>query len=171
MTIALNEEQKAIVDYVKKGHNVFFSGQAGTGKSAVFQALRESLGVVDDRVLFAATTGLAATAIGGRTLHNLFGVGCARGFAELLAHQVASNDQATARLCACEVLLVDEVTVDAERCHVQKLDYVARSVRGKLGLPFGGIQVVMAGDFFQLPMASNFRHLAGCEDGTGTFCC
>ena len=64
MTIALDEEQKAIVDSVKKGHNVFFSGQAGTGKSVVFRALRESLGHGDDLVQFAAITGLAATAIG-----------------------------------------------------------------------------------------------------------
>ena len=161
MTIALDEEQKAIVDYVKKGHNVFFSGQAGTGKSVVFRALRESLGHGDDRVLFAATTGLAATAIGGRTLHNLFGVGCARGSAELLAHQVASNDQATARLCACEVLLVDEVSM-LSAATFEKLDYVARSVRGKLDLLWGN----SGGDGWRLLPASPVAN----EEDEGRFC-
>ena len=128
------------------------AGAAGTGKTHLLtrlvRALRRREGL-PGAVAVTASTGAAACLVGGVTLHSFAGVGLARASAAELAARVERSQGASARWRAARVLVVDEVSmVDAGL--FDKLDAVARRVRGD-GAPFGGLQLVLCGDFFQLP--------------------
>ena len=81
MDVVFDCEQEAVINLVSVGHNCFSSGPAGTGKSVVIKRLKEVLFLKygEDNVLLTATTGLAASAIGGRTVHSVLAIGCGRG--------------------------------------------------------------------------------------------
>ena len=95
-----------------------------------------------------ASTGSAACQIGGTTLHAFAGIGSGTGSIEqCIAQALRPHKAAQWRKCQC--LIIDEISmIDAD--YFDKLDAVARAVR-KLKQPFGGIQLVLCGDFLQLP--------------------
>eukprot|EP00043_Microstomoeca_roanoka_P000555 m.28080 g.28080 ORF g.28080 m.28080 type:complete len:587 (-) comp10375_c0_seq2:20-1780(-) len=133
----LNEEQQAILMQVLAGKSVFFTGSAGTGKSFLIKKILEAL--PKDTTVATASTGVAACAIGGTTLHAFAGV------------QMGSNrlPLKTSAWIKAKVLLIDEISmVDAR--YFDQLEEVARKVR-RSRQPFGGIQLVLVGDFLQLP--------------------
>lgn len=102
-----------------------------------------------DRVAVTASTGLAACNIGGVTLHSFAGIGLGKESAEDLVKKIKKNQKAKHRWMRTKVLVIDEVSmIDAEL--FDKLEQIARTLRNN-GRPFGGIQVVITGDFFQLP--------------------
>ena len=150
----LSEEQKHILDVVvDKGKSVFFTGAAGTGKSVLMRAiihrLRDQFKREPDRIAVTASTGLAACNIEGMTLHSFAGIGLGRDPATELVKRIKRNGSLKQRWMRTKVLVIDEVSmVDGEL--FDKLETIARLVRGS-GRPFGGIQLVVTGDFFQLP--------------------
>ncbi|KJF61367.1 mitochondrial DNA helicase [Coccidioides immitis RS] len=150
----LSEEQNHVLDMiVKKGHSVFFTGSAGTGKSVLMReairGLRQKYKKEPDRVAVTASTGLAACNIEGVTLHSFAGVGLGKEDATGLLKKVKRNQKARNRWLRTKVLIIDEISmVDGE--FFDKLEELARKVRSN-GRPFGGIQLVVTGDFFQLP--------------------
>ncbi|KAG5484967.1 hypothetical protein LSCM1_07045 [Leishmania martiniquensis] len=101
-------------------------------------------------VFVTATTGLAAVQIHGMTINTFAGIGLGRGTPEQLFRKVQKNSKAAQRWRRCRVLLIDEVSM-LEASLFETLDYIARRVRRCASLPFGGIQVILCGDFFQLP--------------------
>jgi len=126
----------------------------GTGKSVllreVIAALREKNRDARDAVAVTASTGLAACNIGGVTLHSFAGIGLGKESAEELVKKVRKNQKARARWLRTRVLVIDEISmVDGDL--FDKLERIAREVRNQKTTPFGGIQVVITGDFFQLP--------------------
>ncbi|KAF8749153.1 ATP-dependent DNA helicase [Rhizoctonia solani] len=153
VVITLSYEQSQILDLVKKGSNIFFTGSAGTGKSVllreVIKALRKKHGKAQDAVAITASTGIAACNIGGVTLHSFSGIGIGEGTPEHLAMKVRKNRNALSRWLRCKVLIIDEVSMlDGDL--FDRLAKVACIVR-KIPKPFGGIQLIVTGDFFQLP--------------------
>jgi ATP-dependent DNA helicase PIF1 len=161
-TLTLTKEQENVLNLVKNGHNVFFTGNAGTGKSflleRIVQALREKYGNKDafrKRVAITATTGIAATHIGGQTLNATLGVGVVnkyRDFRGMHAPQVSR------RINDLEVLVVDECSMLSGEM-LEEIEKQLRSVRSltnktRAEHPAGGMQLVLAGDFFQLPPIS-----------------
>ena len=150
----LSDEQKHILDVVvDKGKSVFFTGAAGTGKSVLMRAIihkfRDNFKREPDRVAVTASTGLAACNIEGMTLHSFAGIGLGRDPATELVKRIKRNGSLKQRWMRTKVLVIDEVSmVDGDL--FDKLETIARLVRGN-GRPFGGIQVVVTGDFFQLP--------------------
>lgn len=153
VVITLSYEQSQILDLVKQGKNVFFTGSAGTGKSVllreVIKALRKKHGKAQDAVAVTASTGIAACNIGGQTLHSFSGIGIGEGTPESLAIKVKKNKNAVSRWLRCKVLIIDEVSMlDGDL--FDRLARVACLVR-KNTRPFGGIQLIVTGDFFQLP--------------------
>ncbi|EUC55635.1 DNA helicase (PIF1), putative [Rhizoctonia solani AG-3 Rhs1AP] len=153
LVITLSYEQSQILDIVKKGSNIFFTGSAGTGKSVllreIIKALRKKHGKAQDAVAITASTGIAACNIGGVTLHSFGGIGIGEGSPESLAMKVRKNKNALARWLRCKVLIIDEVSMlDGDL--FDRLARVACIVR-KSPKPFGGIQLIVTGDFFQLP--------------------
>ena len=112
-----------------------------------------------------ASTGLAACNIGGVTLHSFGGIGLGKEPAHELVKKIKRNQKARNRWIRTKVLIIDEISmVDGDL--FDKLETIARNIRNN-GRPFGGIQLVITGDFFQLPpvpdagKASTFAFDAG----------
>ncbi|EEB08617.2 pif1 helicase Pfh1 [Schizosaccharomyces japonicus yFS275] len=152
--IFLSEEQRRVLEMVvDKRHSVFFTGSAGTGKSVLLRKIIKTLKTRfhsdPDRVAVTASTGLAACNIGGVTLHSFAGIGLGKDSAVDLVKKIRKNKKCMQRWLRTRVLVIDEVSmVDAEL--LDKLEEIARILRNN-GRPFGGIQLVLTGDFFQLP--------------------
>lgn len=154
--VKLNQEQAKVLDLVKEGNNVFYTGSAGTGKSILLKELVSHLimkhGV--SAVAVTASTGLAAVNIGGVTINKFSGMGIAMGDAMTIAKRISKNAQTVDRWKRTKVLIIDEISM-IDGSFLDKLEFVARQITKKLEIPFGGIQVVLTGDFFQLPPVPN----------------
>ncbi|KAL1297731.1 hypothetical protein AAFC00_006271 [Neodothiora populina] len=152
--VFLSEEQQHVLDLVsEQKKSVFFTGSAGTGKSVLLReiiaTLRKKYVREPDRVAVTASTGLAACNVGGVTLHSFAGIGLGKEPVPELVKKIKRNAKAKIRWTRTKVLIVDEISmVDGEL--FDKLEAIARQMR-KNGRPFGGIQLVITGDFFQLP--------------------
>ncbi|KAN0061700.1 DNA helicase [Thecaphora frezii] len=152
--VFLSAEQRAVLDMVvREKKNVFFTGSAGTGKSVLLREIIKELKQVyhkkPDAVAVTASTGIAACNIGGVTLHSFSGIGLGKESPAQLVTKIRRNRKAIARWLRTQVLIMDEISmVDPDL--FDKLEEVARIVR-KNSKPFGGLQVVITGDFFQLP--------------------
>ncbi|KKY17147.1 putative mitochondrial dna helicase [Diplodia seriata] len=152
--VFLSEEQTHVLNLVvNEGKSVFFTGSAGTGKSVLLReiiaALKKKYIRESERVAITASTGLAACNIGGVTLHSFSGIGLGNAPAEELVKKIKRNQKHKHRWMRVKVLIIDEVSmIDGDL--FDKLEVIARSLRNN-GRPFGGIQLIITGDFFQLP--------------------
>lgn len=172
----LSAEQQAVLERVKRGESIFFTGSAGVGKSVLTRAIIRELRNKYPKqsahaVAVTATTGIAATNIEGTTLHSWAGVGLGKLEAEKHAFGVMKNRNNATRWRECRALIVDEISMldgkffDVRKIHVccrirlihasQKLEEIARTVRSNSS-PFGGIQLVLTGDFYQLPPVPDY---------------
>eukprot|EP01006_Ploeotia_vitrea_P017905 TRINITY_DN49142_c0_g1_i1.p1 TRINITY_DN49142_c0_g1~~TRINITY_DN49142_c0_g1_i1.p1 ORF type:complete len:874 (+),score=120.55 TRINITY_DN49142_c0_g1_i1:48-2669(+) len=144
----LSKEQKKIARQIRDKRNVFFTGCAGTGKTYLIKAIRK---MFDSQTTFiTASTGVAAVEVGGFTLHSFAGIGLGKATADQLYSLVLRNPKAVQNWTKCKLLVIDEISmIDAEL--FDKLDEVARKVKKVHHRPFGGIQLVLSGDFLQLP--------------------
>ena len=111
------------------------------------EALQEQVG--KDKVFVTASTGIAACNIGGITVHSFAGLGITEMDLDHTLRKIRQNESAVDRWKSCTVLIIDEVSMLDGRLF-DTLEYTARVLRCN-DLPFGGIQVVLCGDFFQLP--------------------
>ncbi|KAJ5894268.1 ATP-dependent DNA helicase PIF1 [Penicillium taxi] len=152
--IFLSDEQNNVLDMVVDGgKSIFFTGSAGTGKSVlmreIIKKLRNKFRREPDRIAVTASTGLAACNIEGVTLHSFAGIGLGKEPVPELVKKIKKNQKARNRWLRTKVLVVDEVSmVDGDL--FDKLEEIARRIRNN-GRAFGGIQLVVTGDFFQLP--------------------
>ncbi|XP_052568550.1 ATP-dependent DNA helicase PIF1 [Peromyscus californicus insignis] len=142
----LSEEQAAVLRAVLKGQSIFFTGSAGTGKSYLLKHILGSLPPTG--TVATASTGVAACHIGGTTLHAFAGIGSGQA---PLAQCVALAHRPGVRQgwLNCQRLVIDEISM-VEADLFDKLEAVARAVRQQ-EKPFGGIQLIICGDFLQLP--------------------
>ncbi|GAA6043372.1 hypothetical protein JCM8097_005287 [Rhodosporidiobolus ruineniae] len=160
--VILSPEQQMVLKLVVEDEkNVFFTGSAGTGKSVLLREIIASLKRKHrgnaDAVAVTASTGMAACNIGGTTIHSFAGIGIGAGTAEQLIANIKKNRNANAKWQRVKVLIVDEVSM-VDGILFDKLAAIAAALKkraGKnapaVGKPFGGIQLVVTGDFFQLP--------------------
>lgn len=150
----LSKEQESVLQLAEAGHNIFYTGSAGSGKSVL---LREMIKILkrkygDDQVAVTASTGLAACNIGGVTVHSFAGVGLGNGEVTKLYRKVRRSRKHMKRWESVSALVIDEISMlDGEL--LDKLDFIAQKIR-KNRKPFGDIQVIFCGDFFQLPPVS-----------------
>jgi ATP-dependent DNA helicase PIF1 len=150
----LSTEQAEAYDRVVNRHeNVVILGAAGTGKSLLINEIRSCYDSLD--IAVSATTGNAANLINGCTFHKLFGVGILKGD----KHQIYSNlihnsrnESIIGNLKRIRVCIIDEISM-MSRHAFEVIDYVARQVREK-DAPFGGIQMILVGDFYQIKPVS-----------------
>ncbi|XP_042234132.1 ATP-dependent DNA helicase PIF1-like isoform X1 [Homarus americanus] len=144
--LVLTTEQKKVLQIVQSGHNVFFTGSAGTGKSLLLKLI---VGALSPDVTFVtASTGVAACQIGGTTLHAFAGIGSGHASLEQCV-QLASRKVVAQQWRKCKHLIVDEISM-VDGVFFKKLEAVGRAIRGN-NKPFGGIQLILCGDFLQLP--------------------
>lgn len=170
--VFLSDEQKKVLDLVVDEHkSVFFTGSAGTGKSVllreIIKGLRSKYKKEADRVAVTASTGLAACNVGGVTLHSFAGIGLGKEAVPELVRKIKRNAKAKNRWIRTKILVVDEISmVDGDL--FDKLEGIARSIRNN-GRPFGGIQLVITGDFFQLPPVPDQGKVAKFSFDAGTW--
>ncbi len=144
--------QAEALTILKTGASVFLSGEPGAGKT---HTINEYVRYLRDRNIepaITASTGIAATHIGGMTIHSWSGIGIRRTLDRYDLDKLASNEYIVKRVRRTNVLIIDEVSM----LHADMLDMVdavCREVR-QVGEPFGGMQVILVGDFFQLPPIS-----------------
>uniref|UniRef100_A0AAR2LVP7 ATP-dependent DNA helicase PIF1 n=1 Tax=Pygocentrus nattereri TaxID=42514 RepID=A0AAR2LVP7_PYGNA len=142
----LSREQTAVLNAVLSGKNVFFTGSAGTGKSFL---LKRIIGSLPPKSTYAtASTGVAACHIGGTTLHSFAGIGSGSAPLEQCL-ELAQRPGVRQHWTSCKHLIIDEISM-VEAQFFDKLEAIARSIRRSTE-PFGGIQLIVCGDFLQLP--------------------
>ncbi|XP_056322092.1 ATP-dependent DNA helicase PIF1 [Danio aesculapii] len=151
----LSKEQTAVLNAVLSGKNVFFTGSAGTGKSFL---LKRIVGSLPPKSTYAtASTGVAACHIGGTTLHSFAGIGSGSAPLEQCI-ELAQRPGVLRHWTSCKHLIIDEISmVEAE--FFDKLEAIARSIRRSTE-PFGGIQLIVCGDFLQLPPVTKGKEKA-----------
>jgi len=149
----LNADQKAAADYIFSGGNAFLTGAAGVGKSYLLNYLIQGLRGKYERgegenkaVVVTAATGIAATHISGVTIHSWSGIRLGTGGSRILVPRVKQNKEACDRWRKAKVLVLDEVSM-IDGMLFQALYEIGREVRGCRSKPFGGIQLVLSGDF------------------------
>jgi len=150
----LGEDQRRVLREVTTDHTpAFITGKAGTGKSFLLRVLVHELRrkYRSHKVFVTASTGVAASQLGGLTIHAFAGVGLGKGPVAALLQRLdqPGNRKARKRWTTAEVLVVDEVSM-LDGNYLDKINEVAQVVR-KDNRPFGGIQVILCGDFLQLP--------------------
>ena len=140
----LPPDKQIAYDNIVEGKNVFVTGVAGTGKSYLLKHIIDSSGL---EIKVTATTGIAAVNVRGQTIHSFAGVGLARGTKEYVLSQI--KKKGLERIKKCRTLVIDEISMMSDDLFI-KLDYCFREVRGRND-PFGGVQLIVFGDFLQLP--------------------
>lgn len=146
-------KQEQALTFLKSGKNIFLTGSAGTGKTYV---LNQYINYLKERkipVAVTASTGIAATHINGMTIHAWAGIGIKDHLTTAQLRTLKTKKYLEKKLEKVEVLIIDEVSM----LHQKQLNLVDQVLKYfKMNqLPFGGIQVVFCGDFFQLPPVGN----------------
>jgi ATP-dependent exoDNAse (exonuclease V) alpha subunit len=144
--------QAQALEILKTGKNVFVTGPAGSGKTHLINSyiryLRENL--IEAGIT--ASTGIAATHMGGMTIHSWAGIGIAATLTQGDLEAMFEKSYLSKRFEKVKVLIIDEVSM----LHHFRFDLVNKVLQNMKGnvKPFGGVQVVLCGDFFQLPPVS-----------------
>ena len=134
---------------LKSGKNVFLTGSAGAGKTYVLNQYIQYLKDHKVPVAITASTGIAATHMNGMTIHAWSGIGVKDYLNEADLMSLSNRKYLRDKMEAVKVLIIDEISM----LHKRQLDLVNKVLKffKSNELPFGGIQVILAGDFFQLP--------------------
>ena len=141
--------QKEALNILKTGANVFLTGEPGAGKTHTINEYVDYLKDADVEVAITASTGIAATHIGGMTIHSWSGIGIKRKFDKYDLDKIASNEYVSKRIRRAKVLVIDEISMLSADT-LSMVEAVCREVKQN-DEAFGGLQVVFIGDFFQLP--------------------
>jgi ATP-dependent DNA helicase PIF1 len=141
--------QDRALDILKTGANVFLTGEPGAGKTYVINQYVAWLEAAGLSVAVTASTGIAATHIGGMTIHSWSGFGIRSELTPQDLDQISSKERLVKRMKKAHVLVIDEISMLDGRA-LDMVDQILRTVRQKPEA-FGGLQVVCIGDFFQLP--------------------
>jgi ATP-dependent DNA helicase PIF1 len=142
----MNPEQQLALDDVLKGENIFITGGAGVGKSYLVNKIVQHLGNSNPGVC--AMTGCAALLINGVTVHSYLGIGLAKESAQVLANRVRKFTNVCQKLVTVKTLLIDEASMLNDELF-EKISEFLQLVRKNLK-PFGGVQMILIGDPFQL---------------------
>jgi ATP-dependent DNA helicase PIF1 len=145
--------QQDALAILKTGRNVFLTGEPGAGKTYTINQYVSWLRDHGIEPAITASTGIAATHIGGMTIHSWSGIGIKRVLNSQDFERLRENDKLVTRLAVTSVLIIDEISMLDART-LDAVDSVCRALRQD-GRAFGGIQVVFVGDFFQLPPVSS----------------
>lgn len=146
----LSPQQRAAFEAVVAGRNVFLTGPAGTGKTFTLNKIIAWAKERELKYAVTGTTGTAALLVRGRTLHSFLGIGLGTREASELVKQVKSKKADVYRqLQALELLIVDEVSMMSNHFFVKVSQYL--SILRECDAPFGGVQLLLCGDFCQLP--------------------
>jgi len=142
-------KQKQALDIMKAGRNVYLTGPAGSGKTYV---LRQYIEYLKERGVTAgltASTGIAATHLGGVTIHSWSGMGIKDNLTAMNIEALTEKEYLWRRYDKTKVLIIDEVSMMSKNMF-DSLERLCRAMK-RDERPFGGMQIILSGDFFQLP--------------------
>ena len=145
--------QELALSILKSGKNVFLTGSAGTGKTYVLNQYITYLKERKVPVAVTASTGIASTHINGMTIHAWAGIGIKDSLTQAQLRTLKIKKYLEKKLEKVEVLIIDEISMLHQR-QLALVDQVLKYFKMNQ-LPFGGIQIVFCGDFFQLPPIGN----------------
>lgn len=148
---ALSKEQKYAYHKFVKGENLFITGPGGTGKTRLVQYLVDYAKSANKSIQVCAMTGCAAILLqsNARTLHSWSGIKLAKGPKKSVIESVLRSKHAAKAWRAAKILILDEISMLSKKVF-EIIEEIGRSAR-KSTLPFGGLQVIFVGDFYQLP--------------------
>ncbi|MDB5190384.1 MAG: ATPase [Parcubacteria group bacterium] len=141
--------QDQALSILATGVNVFLTGEPGSGKTHTVNTYVAWLRARGVEPAITASTGIAATHIHGMTIHSWSGIGIRDFLSEADIDAIAAKEHVVRRIQKTTTLIIDEISMLSANVLVM-VDAVCREVK-RVAEPFGGIQVVLVGDFFQLP--------------------
>lgn len=144
----LTDKQQSAFEFMKSGKNVFLTGPGGSGKSYLLKIFINWFSN-KDKIFVTSTTGLSSILIDGMTIHRYSGIGTGDKDVETLYKKIIKMKNLKTRWLNTEVLIIDEISM-LDPDIFDKLEILARKIR-KNEKPFGGIQIILSGDFLQLP--------------------
>ena len=161
----LSPEQNEALIRFRRGDNLFITGPGGTGKTKLIENLIKDATLLKKKIQVCALTGCAAVLLGcgAKTIHSWSGIRLARGDPKQIIQTVLKNRNLIKTWKTTHILVVDEVSMMSQKIF-DILNEIGKCVR-KSSRPFGGIQLIFTGDFFQLPPVGTFG-----EPETENFC-
>ena len=141
--------QEQALAILKTGANVFLTGEPGAGKTHTINEYASYLRARGIEPSITASTGIAATHIGGMTIHSWSGIGIRTFLDKYEMDKISSTEYLAKRIRRAKVLVIDEVSMLGPEAF-SMVEAVCRSIRQNNDA-FGGLQVILVGDFFQLP--------------------
>ena len=151
----MDRGQSFAYNLAKEGHNLVICGQAGSGKTYLLQKITRGLRAEDKNVYVTCSTGIAATKysdLGGTTLHKWAGIADGRFLNAEILHLINTDEryqEVKQCIVSADCLIVDEVSMISAKT-LNQVEFLCRSIR-ESPYKFGGMQVILAGDFYQLP--------------------
>lgn len=162
--------QSTALDILKTGASVFLTGEPGSGKSYTIKQYVDYLAQNGVYASVTASTGIAATHIGGMTIHSWSGIGIKEALSIYDIEALHEKEYIVKRLLKAKVLIIDEISMLSGNTF-DMVNAVCKSIRQVEDKPFGGLQVICVGDFFQLPpiIKKNTNSLELFEDNGFVF--
>jgi ATP-dependent DNA helicase PIF1 len=151
----LSNEQKLVLEKFLEGQNVFLTGPGGTGKTELIKLMKENAILASKKIQICALTGCAAVLLNckAKTVHSWSGIGLGNGTIESNVNKIINNIYKSRKWIKTDILIIDEVSMLSMKLF-EMLDAIGKAVK-KNSRPFGGIQLVFSGDFYQLPPVGN----------------
>ena len=162
----LSPEQKYAYYKYKLGQNIFITGPGGTGKSYLIKAIKADLESQSVKHAVCALTGCAAVLLNccAKTIHSWSGIGLGAGEIHEIVDKAVKNRRTNANWKTTRVLIVDEVSMMSVKIF-DALNKIGQTIRRNHFKPFGGMQIIFIGDFYQLPPVGKYT-----EPETTMFC-
>ena len=148
--------QEEALTILKLGVNVFLTGEPGSGKTHTINQYIEWLRQRSVEPSVTASTGIAATHVQGMTIHSWSGIGIKKHLNDWDVDAIANKEKTALRIIQAKVLIIDEISM-LDASTLANVDKVLRTLRHRPLMPeepFGGLQIIFVGDFFQLPPVS-----------------
>ena len=142
-------DQKTALNIMKSGYNIFLTGPPGSGKTFILNKYIDYLKNESIKPAITATTGIAATHLNGLTIHSWSGIGIKEKLNEENLKYLKSKFYLKKRITNNQILIIDEISM-LNANQLEMIDRVVRMFKKSIR-PMGGMQVILCGDFFQLP--------------------
>lgn len=148
-TANLNDEQLICYQNVKNNNNILITGSAGCGKSFLLKSIISYLKRNNKKFGVTSSTGISATLINGTTIHSFLKIGLATKPVNELYEKIKNNRFHYKKLQQLDTLIIDEISMINDKLFNKIAGYL--SLIKKIKKPFGKIQLILCGDFYQLP--------------------